>query len=50
MTEKEKALKLIEKLKEASYNHAYYGMDMAIDEDTAVSIVEEIFEVEEPIN
>lgn len=50
MTEKEKALKLIKELREASYNHTYYGKDMAIDEEMAVFLVEEIFEVEEPID
>ena len=50
MTEKEKALELIKELREASYNHTYYGEDMAIDEETAVSLVEEIFGVEEPAN
>ena len=50
MTEKEKALTLIKKIRDASYNHAYYGTDMSIDEETAVSLVEEIFEVEETIN
>ena len=50
MTEKEKALKLIKELRRVSYNHTYYGKDMAIDEDTAVSLVEEIFEVEESVN
>ena len=48
MKEKEKALKVIKELREASYNHTYNGKDMAIDEETAVSLVEEIFEVEEP--
>lgn len=48
MTEKEKALELIKKLRDASYNHTYYGTDMAIDEETAVMLVEEVFEVEEP--
>lgn len=50
MTEKEKALKLIKELRKASFNHADFGTDMAIDEETAVFLVEEIFEVEEPIN
>lgn len=48
MTEKEKALELIKELRKASYNHTYYGTDMAIDEETAVMLVEEVFEVEEP--
>lgn len=47
MDEKEKALELIKRIRKASYNHAYYGTDMAIDEETAVEIVEEVFDVEE---
>lgn len=52
MTEKEKALELIKRLRSASYNHAaaFCGIDMAIDEETAIELVEEIFEVEESIN
>lgn len=50
MTEKEKALELIKRLRQASYNHTYYGKDMAIDEETAVMLVEKVFDVEEPIN
>lgn len=50
MTEKEKALTLIKRIRDASYNHADYETDMAIAEETAVSLVEEVFEVEEPIN
>ena len=48
MTDKEKVLELIKKIRDASYNHTYYGTDMAIDEETAVRLVEEVFEVEEP--
>ncbi len=51
MNEKEKALELIRRLRKASYNHGYCGSMlqwMAIDEETAVELVEEIFEVEEP--
>ena len=44
---REKALELIKALRKASYNHADYGKDMAIDEETAVTLVEEIFGVEE---
>ncbi|MGN1196529.1 MAG: hypothetical protein ACI4TA_02900 [Acetatifactor sp.] len=50
MTEQEKALILIKELRKASYNHSDFGTDMAIDEETAVFLVEEIFEVEEPID
>lgn len=50
MDEKQKALKLIKLLRESSYNHAFCGTDMAIDEETAVGLVEEVFEVEEPID
>lgn len=50
MTEKEKALELIRRLRNASYSHADYGEDMAIDEETAVALVEEIFHVEEPVD
>lgn len=46
--EKEKALELIKRLRAASYNHTYYGTDMAIDEEDAIELVEEIFDVEEP--
>lgn len=45
-----KALSLIKKLRKASYNHAHYGTDMAIDEETAIELVEEVFDVEEPLN
>lgn len=48
MNEKEKAIELIRRLREASYNHTHFGTWMAIDEETAVELVEEIFEVEEP--
>lgn len=50
MDEKQKALKLIKMLRKSSYNHAFYGTDMAIDEETAVELVEEVFEVEEPLD
>ena len=50
MTEQEKALILIKELRKASYNHSDFGTDMAIDEETAVFLVEEIFEAEEPID
>lgn len=50
MTEKEKALELIKQLRNASYNHTYFGTDMAIDEERAVALVEEIFEVEEQLS
>ena len=50
MTEKEKALILIKELRKASYNHSDFGTYMAIDEEMAVFLVEEIFEVEEPID
>lgn len=36
--------KIINKLREASYNHALCGRDMAIDEETAVQIVEDACE------
>lgn len=49
MSEKEKAIELIRRLRQASYNHAYFGIDMAIDEETAVYLVEEMLEVEEPV-
>ena len=44
---KKKALELIQRLRKVSYNHTYYGSDMAIDEETAVALVEEIFGMEE---
>ena len=49
MDEKEKALELIKRLRNASYNHTCYGTYMAIDEESAVELVEEIFDVEEPM-
>lgn len=48
MSEKEKALELIKRLRKASYNRNYFGRDMTIDEKIAVELVEEVFEVEEP--
>lgn len=47
MNEKRKALELIKRLRDASYNHTDYGNWDAVDTDTAISLVEEIFEVDE---
>lgn len=49
LEEKKKALELIKRLKAASYNHADYGTDVAIDVEDAIALVEEIFNVEEQI-
>lgn len=48
LSTEDKAILLMKRLRESAYNHTYYGTNIAVDVDTAVSLVEEIFGVDEP--